>query len=97
MNSTETPKPPIKSGWRGNLNGYLENSNSSQIRVSQINVTLDSDLAWALCNILCDSSLDCLHGSVDEDQHKSLSTLGAALGRLIDHPSANNGGRELVK
>lgn len=88
----DKPESPIKSGWRGNLNGYVEDTDKSHIEVSEVTLKLDSETAWALCNVLTDESLKqlCI-------EHKGLSQLGAALGRLIDHLSANNGFRELIK
>ncbi len=92
----EKQKSPIKSGWRGNLNGVLENTDGSGIEVSEITLRLDRETAWALCNHLTDRAIQAAN-SVENKQVDALSTLGAALGRLIDHHSANNGGRELVK
>jgi hypothetical protein len=89
------PKPPIKSGWRGNLCGAIEGTEASWIETSEVTLKLDAKTAYALANMLTDSSLEaaCCHRLSFE----ALSNLGAALGRLIDHPSANNGGREIVK
>lgn len=92
----ENTKPPIKSVWRGNLNGYLEHTSGSQIKVSEITLQLDHDTAWALANHLTDRAIKDAN-SVNDGQMAKLSTLGAALGRLIDHHAANNGGRECVK
>lgn len=94
--SEPTPKPPIKSGWRGNLNGAVEHTDNSSIQVSQVTLNLDQTTAWALCNLLTDSAIE-RSCALEGKQIEALSTLGAALGRLIDHPSANNGGRECVK
>lgn len=88
-------KPPTKGGWRGNLNGAIEGTETSWIATSEVTLKLDAKTAYALANMLTDESLKlaCCHRlSFD-----ALSNLGAALGRLIDHPSANNGGRELIK
>lgn len=90
-----SPKPPIKSGWRGNINGAIEGTDS-YIAVSQVELRLDRATAWALANLLGDEQLKgCT--AIDGEQIPALSNLGAALGRIIDHPSANNGGREIVK
>jgi hypothetical protein len=89
-------KPPIKGGWRGNLNGHVENTDGAQIAVSEVTLRLDSATAWALANHLTDRAIK--EANAVEGAHiAALSTLGAALGRLIDHPAANNGGRECVK
>lgn len=95
--SEEKARPPIKSGWRGNLNGAVEHTEGSGIAVSEVTVRLDKTTAWALCNVLTDRALDSLKGYTEDSQRTSLATLGAALGRLIDHHAANNGGRECVK
>lgn len=88
---------PIKSGWRGNMNGAVEHTSGTEINVSETTLKLDSGMAWALCNVLTDSALEMTRCCTEDNQRKLLSTLGAALGRLIDHPAANNGGRECVK
>ncbi|QOX81045.1 hypothetical protein FY034_18895 (plasmid) [Trichlorobacter lovleyi] len=94
--SDTNQKSPIKSGWRGNINGALENTDGSGVEVSEITLKLDRVTAWALCNHLTDRAIKDAN-SVEGAQIEALSTLGAALGRLIDHHSANNGGRDLVK
>lgn len=87
-------KSPIKSGWRGHLNGFVEATEGAHVQVSEITLKLDMRTAWVLCNQLHDDALDA-HVAI---QHREmLSNLGAAIGRLIDHPSANNGGRSVVK
>ena len=88
-------KPPIKSGWRGNINGVVE-CTDSHVQVSQITLRLDYQTAYALANLLCDSALERAQ-AVEGNQRDALSHLGAALGRLIDHHAANNGGRACVK
>lgn len=88
-------KPPIKSGWRGNLNGYVENTDS-HIEVSEVTLRLDKHTAWALANVLSEDALD-RSCAINKQQRPGLVELGAALGRLIDNPSANNGGRSIVK
>jgi hypothetical protein len=86
---------PIKSGWKGHLNGFIEKTESN-ISVSKIKLELDTKTAHSLCNILRDSALQA-STAITTEQHESLSVLGAAIGRLIDHPSANNGGRKIIK
>jgi hypothetical protein len=92
---TDTIKPPIKSGWRGDINGHIEDT-ESHISVSEITLKLDAKTAYALCNQLSDGAIERAH-AVEGDQVEALSTLGAALGRMIDHYSANNGGRKVTK
>jgi hypothetical protein len=82
-------KSPIKSGWRGNLNGYVEKTDS-HIAVSEVTIKLDAKTAYALANILGDRYIN-EHPNLESDQKPGLINLGAALGRLIDNPSANNG------
>lgn len=89
-------KSPIMSGWRGNLNGAIEKTKTSHIQVSEVTLRLDAATAYALCNLLDDRVVERAN-ACEGDQIAMLSELGAALGRLIDHPSANNGGREIVK
>ncbi len=88
-------KSPVKAGWRGNVTGAIENTDS-RIEVSEITLKLDQVTAFALCNHLTDDAIK-RAVSCEGAQVLALSTLGAALGRLIDHHSANNGGRECVK
>lgn len=92
----QTPKPPIQSGWRGELSGCVEGTNSAYISVSEVTLRLDHKTAYALANLLCDSSIE-RSQALEGSQVVAMSNLGAALGRLIDHPAANNGGRECVK
>ena len=87
---------PIQSGWRGNLNGAIEKTSTSYISVTEITLRLDRDTAWALCNLLTDAVIGRAN-AVEGTQIESLSNLGAGLGRLIDHPSGNNGGRSVLK
>jgi hypothetical protein len=89
-------KPPIKSGWRGNLSGYLEATESSSVKVSEVTLTLDRDTAWALANLLTDNQLNA-STNMEKTQIAAMSNLGAAIGRLIDHGAANNGGRTILK
>lgn len=96
MSISDQPASPIKSGWRGNLNGAVEKTAGSYIQASEITLRLDSATAWALANQLCDGALERAN-ACEGDQRDALSSLGAALGRLIDHHSANNGGRAIVK
>lgn len=88
-------RPPIKGGWRGNLNGAVEDTKGTEIQVSEVTLKLDSYTAWALANQLTDRAIKDAN-AVENEQVAALSTLGAALGRLLDHPAANNGGRECV-
>lgn len=96
MTTTDTPKPPIQSGWRGELNGAVEKTKTSYIQVSEITLRLDYLTAYALANLLADSSLE-RSAALEGSQMQAMSNLGAALGRLIDHHAANNGGRQVVK
>ena len=86
---------PIESGWRGNLNGVVRGTNTT-IQVRLINLEIDNKTAWALCNLLFDKDIE-KSTLLEEDQKTRLISLGAAIGRLIDHPATNNGGREIIK
>lgn len=89
-------KSPIKSGWRGNLNGCVECCEGATIQVSEVTIKLDQVTAHALANHLTDSAI-ARANSVEGSQIQALSNLGAALGRLIDHNAANNGARAVLK
>lgn len=89
-------KSPIKSGWRGNINGHIEGTDGTQIGVSEITLKLDHATAWALANHLTDNAIKAAK-AVEGAQITALSNLGAALGRLIDHSVSNNGGRSTIK
>jgi hypothetical protein len=89
-------KSPISSGWRGNINGHIEGT-GSYIQATEVTLRLDRETAWALCNLLGEETIKENAGAVDKKQGEALSALGAALARFIDHPSANNGGREIIK
>lgn len=89
-------KSPVKSGWRGNINGDVEATPGTSVKVEKIVLELDSWTAWALCNLLDDAAIERAN-AVENEQVQAMSNLGATLGRLIDHPSANNGGRKVVK
>ena len=79
----------IESGWKGNVNGFIKNTDS-HIIVSKLGLTLDRDTAWALCNLLTDKAIkDSL--LLDKKQKPGLTSLGAVLGHLIDHPAGSNG------
>ena len=89
-------KSPVQGGWRGHVNGTVEATRASTVKVEKIVVELDSWTAWALCNLLDDRALERAN-AVENEQIPAMSNLGAAIGRLIDHPSANNGGRQVIK
>lgn len=96
MDTNTAIKPPIKSGWKGNINGFVENTSGTSVGVSEITLRLDRETAHALCNHLTDDSIK-RAASCEGPQVDALSTLGAALGRMIDHHAANNGGRAYLK
>ena len=95
MTSKKEVNSPIKSGWRGNLNGAVEKTKHTSIQVSEVTISLDNETAWALCNLLSDNNLT--NDKLDKNQISGLSNLGAALGVIFDHPSANNGNRNILK
>lgn len=49
-------KSPVKAGWRGNVTGAIENTDS-RIEVSEITLKLDGVTAYALCNHLTDDAI----------------------------------------
>jgi hypothetical protein len=74
----------------GNLSGHIRNT-ESWIKVNTITVDFDFNTAYALCNLLMDSDLKKSH-CLERDQVDKLSSLGAALGRIVEHPSRENEG-----
>lgn len=86
--SDTSKKSPIKSGWKGNIQGYIEQTDS-QIRVKTIQVDIDSTTAWALCNLLSDHALSTAGHLLDDVQIPPLRNLGAAIAMFIDHPTKN--------
>lgn len=93
---TNETKSPIGGGWRGHLNGHIEKTKGAWIQTSEVTIKLDHETAWALANQLTDRAIK-EADAVEGEQVEALSNLGAAIGRLIDHHAANNGGREIVK
>lgn len=85
-----TPPCPVSSG---SLSGHVHGTKGTQIKVSEVTLTLDKETAWALCNVLHDSQL-LANVYIEDPQRVILSTLGAALGRIMDHSSSRNGTRE---
>lgn len=59
----------------------------SRVAVGSINLTLDSDTAWALCNVLSESNVNKMGGSLEREQMPPLVNLGKAIGAIIDHPN----------
>jgi hypothetical protein len=96
MSEQTVVRPPIMSGWKGDINGAVECTKTTRIKVSEVTLQLDYDTAWALANQLTDRAIKAAN-AVENEQVAALSNLGAALGRLIDHSAANNGGRECIK
>ncbi len=78
------------------LNGHISDTNS-QIKVSEITLKLDVQLAWALCNLLTDRALESSMDRLESTQVPGLANLGISLGRMIDHPSTNNGGEQRIR
>ena len=61
----------------------------NEVRVSELTLSIDFETAWALANLLMDSSIE-KSMSCNMRQQKMLSALGAGLGLKIDHESKNN-------
>ena len=72
----------------GELSGHIRET-QSRIKVSEVSLELDSETAYALCNILQKSALENSH-SLEKCQKVKLVNLGAALGRIFGHRSQNN-------
>jgi hypothetical protein len=71
----------------GQLQGAITDTKSS-VSVNSINLQLDTNLAWSLCNLLSSEFLRAHCGRALEDhQIDPLVNLGAAIGALIDHPN----------
>jgi hypothetical protein len=96
MSDKTDVRPPIMSGWKGDINGAVECTKTTRIKVTEVTICLDSNTAWALANQLTDRAIRAAN-AVEKEQITALSNLGAAIGRLIDHGAANNGGRECLK
>lgn len=90
------PPEPLLGGCRGHLNGQVAGNLRAAVKVQEVQITLSAEAAYALCNILTDAAL-ANNGDVGDRARNTLSNLGAAVGRLIDHHSANNGGRDFIK
>lgn len=74
----------------GSLSGHIQGT-ESRIGIKTVSLDLDRATAFALCNLLHDQSLKD-STSLERDQAEALSSLGAALGRIVGHPSQNNMG-----
>lgn len=60
----------------------------SKIKAGTLKIELDTETAWALCNILSKSHIEEECGRrIDKCQHEGLINLGAAIGAFIDHPN----------
>lgn len=73
----------------GDLSGHIKKT-ESWIRIKTIQVDLDYETAYALCNVLHHSELDKLQGVCLPEQLQRLLHLGAAIGQLVEHSSKYN-------
>lgn len=86
MKDRENFKSPISSG---ELTGHIMTTDS-RIRIKTIQLDLDFETAYALCNVLHWEQLDRMKGVCVADQIKLLLSLGAAIGQLVEHSSKYN-------
>ncbi len=85
----EREQSPMSSGWQGDIQGHIKNT-ETWIRVKTIQIDLDADTAYALCNLLSGSALEKGEIHLEKEQVVRLKNLGAAIGKFIDHPSKDN-------
>jgi hypothetical protein len=88
-------KEPRNIGTKcGNMIGAIKNTDSC-IKSCDITIRLDTQTAWALCNVLSENYIKSSCGQVIEtSQHRGLISLGAAIGTFIDHPNRNRKNEE---
>jgi hypothetical protein len=63
------------------INGHIKGTKSF-ITIDKIKLELDFDTAWALCNLLDESTIS---KNTDKCQREGLINLGIAIGTVIDH------------
>lgn len=69
------------------MQGAIEKT-KSRISVQSLNLELDRETAWALCNLLDPSNIEKRSNAYLEDNQKPmLIKLGAAIGAFLDHPN----------
>lgn len=68
------------------LQGSIKET-ESEIKLNSINLKLDSNTAWGLCNLLAESSLNDADKYINDNQKNELVNLGKAIAAFIDHPS----------
>jgi hypothetical protein len=73
----------------GCLTGHIKKT-ESWIRIKTVQVDLDFDTAFALCNVLHHNELDRLKGVCTPSQFERLLHLGAAIGQLVENSSKYN-------
>ena len=81
----------MKNGTQsGSLFGAIKQT-ESYITLHSVRLVIDYENAYALCNVLHDKSLK-ESNYLESDQRAKLSSLGTALGRLVENPSQKNTG-----
>lgn len=69
------------------LQGAISGTNGSSIKTSKIELELDSDTAFALCNLLGEEAVKGEHMKyINREQQECLIGLGKALAAFVDHP-----------
>lgn len=72
----------------GDLQGHIKGT-KSEVRLSSVEVKLDGETAWALCNILSKNNIEKSKGVLEKCQMQKLINLGEALAAFVDHPNRN--------
>jgi len=68
----------------------MNKSNMTSAKIETITLTLTAAEAYSLCNKITDNALVTHGGYCEFEQIELLQKIGRDLGRLVDHPSANN-------
>jgi hypothetical protein len=76
-----------------NIQGHIRSTKDSYIRLGTINLTLDTETAYALCNILSKELIE-EHMHLAECQKEPLVKLGEAISIFCDHPNQNIGDKK---
>lgn len=71
---------------RGCVQGFIKDTHS-HISVNELNLKLDSETAWALCNLLNKDVINKTN-EVCKGQRAGLIQLGKAIAKFVDHPNS---------
>lgn len=81
-------KPEIRTTmpWKNHVDGVI-NGTDTNISIDKIKLLMDSETAYALCNVLIDlNKIDAIKVA-EKDQISKLEGVGLAIGKAIGHPS----------